>query len=109
MNTIKKSIVALVAIFAFSFSVNAQSNDQALIGKARAAASQCLTPYITDGIAIDATVETVGICFVEGFTKQVKFYTTVRCHQEPCPKPASVLVATVTFDCDGNVQDILCY
>jgi hypothetical protein len=108
----KKPAMIVAAIFAgmaFSNSVNAQSYDQNLIGKARGAAHECLTPYVSNGTAIAAGVETTGICFVSGELHKVTFYTTVRCHTEPCrPKPASILIATVYFDCDDNVMSVDC-
>lgn len=109
MNTIKKSIVALVAIFAFSFAANAQStNDQALIGKAREAAKECLQPY-NGSYEITASVEVTGICFVEGYTYKVTFAAGPKCSGTgPCPAFATILVATVYFDCDGNVISSEC-
>jgi hypothetical protein len=108
----KRPVMLVVAMFAFmaiSNSVNAQSsNDEALIGKARGAAHDCLNTYLSNGIAVDASVETTGICFVSGELHKVVFYTTVRCHNEPCPKPASVLIATVYFDCDNNATSVEC-
>ena len=90
-------------------SLSAQSgNDNNLIGKARGAAADCINNYTSQGIAVAAGVETTGICFVSGELHKVTFYTTVKCHQEPCPKPASVLVATVYFDCDDNVTLVEC-
>jgi hypothetical protein len=101
--------VGTIAFLAFSNSVNAQSsNDENLIGKARGAAHDCLNAYLSNGIAVDAGVETTGICFVSGELHKVTFYTSVRCHNEPCPKPASVLIATVYFDCDDNVTSVEC-
>jgi hypothetical protein len=109
----KKSILTLATALTLMFigsNVNAQNgnNDQNLIGKARGAAHDCLTPYRSQGIDIAAGVETTGICFVSGSLHKVVFYTTVRCHSEPCPRPASVLVATVYFDCDNNVTSVEC-
>lgn len=107
----KKSIYGIIVAIAFVFvtgAVTAQNNDQGLIGKARAAANDCITPYISQGIAVSASVETTGICFVSGELHKVTFYTTVRCHNEPCPKVMSVLVATVYFDCDNNVTSVEC-
>lgn len=109
----KKIILKATAILAFLFlgtSLNAQNggNDNALIGKARGAAANCLNDIYSQGIAIAASVETTGICFVSGSLHKVTFYTTVKCHTEPCPRPASYLVATVYFDCDNNVSFVEC-
>lgn len=93
-----------------SFSVNSQNanNNNDLVGKARGAAANCLNDYYSQGIPVTANVETTGICFVSGELHKVSFYTTVRCHQQPCPRPYSVLVATVYFDCDNNVTLVEC-
>ncbi len=108
----KKALFTLGTTLTLLFvgtSLNAQSNnDNGLIGKARGAAADCLQPYHSQGIAIAAGVETTGICFVSGSLHKVTFYTTVICHNDPCPKPASILVATVYFDCDNNVSSVEC-
>lgn len=108
----KKSILKGTAVIAFLFfgaSLSAQSNnDNSLIGKARGAASNCLNNFYSQGISVAASVETTGICFVSGALHKVTFYTTVKCHTEPCPKVASMLVATVYFDCDNNVTLVEC-
>ena len=109
----KKSILKSTAVLAFLFFGNALSaqsnnNNNNLIGKARGAAANCLNNYYSQGIAIAANVQTTGICFVSGSLNKVDFYTTVKCHQEPCPKPASYLIATVYFDCDNNVTSVDC-
>jgi hypothetical protein len=105
-NTLKS--IGVAAFLFFGATLTAQTNDNNLIGKARGAAADCLNNYYSQGIAIAAGVETTGICFVSGELHKVNFYTTVRCHNEPCPKPASVLVATVYFDCDNNVSLVEC-
>ena len=108
----KKSILKSTAVLAFLFlgaNLSAQSgNDNNLIGKARGAAADCLNEYHSQGIAIAANVQTTGICFVSGSLHKVDFYTTINCHKQPCPKPFSVLVATVYFDCDNNVTSVEC-
>ena len=104
----KKVILAVAFVFSL-VTVNAQNgNDQNLIGKATGAAHECLTPYRSQGFDLAANVETTGICFVSGALHKVTFYTTVKCHTEPCPRPASILVATVYFDCDNNVSSVEC-
>lgn len=108
----KKNILKITTALAFLFlgtTVNAQnSNDNALIGKARGAAADCINNYTSQGIAIAAGVETTGICFVSGELHKVTFYTTIKCHTEPCPRPMSLLVATVYFDCENNVTLVEC-
>jgi len=108
----KKALITIGTTLTLLFvgtSVNAQNtNNNNLIGKARGAAADCINNYTSQGIAVAAGVETTGICFVSGELHKVTFYTTVKCHQEPCPKPASILVATVYFDCDDNVTLVEC-
>lgn len=109
----KKTLITIGTTLTLLFcgtSLSAQNggNDNGLIGKARGAAHDCLQPYHSQGIAIAAGVETTGICFVSGELHKVTFYTTVKCHNEPCPKIASMLVATVYFDCDDNVSYVDC-
>lgn len=108
----KKALITIgttLTLLLASTAVNAQSgNDNNLIAKARQVATDCINTNTTPQTAIAAQVETTGICFVSGELHKVSFYTTVRCHQQPCPKPASVLVATVYFDCDDNVTLVEC-
>lgn len=108
----KKTIYAfatLLMLTVMSVSVKAQSSsDEALIGKARGAAHDCLQPFLSNGTQIDASVETTSICFVSGELHKVVFYTTTNCHPTPCPAILSVLVATVYFDCDNNVTSVEC-
>lgn len=108
----KKALLTLgttLTLLLAGTSVNAQSgNDNNLIAKARQAASDCINNYTSPNTTVAASVETTGICFVSGELHKVTFYTTVKCHQQPCPKPMSVLVATVYFDCDNNVSSVEC-
>lgn len=108
----KKAFITIGTTLALLFvgtSVNAQSgNDNQLLAKARHAAADCIKNYTTANTTVVGQVETTGICFVSGELHKVTFYTTVKCHQEPCPKPASILVATVYFGCDDNVTLVEC-
>lgn len=104
----KKLLLGVAAVCLLTFASTAQSdNDNALIGKARGAAHECLRDA-PSGWEINAGVETLGICFVQGEIKRVTFYASFRCHTEVCPKIADRLVATVDFDCDGNVVSVTC-
>ena len=96
-----KTIFALlIAVCAFT-NLNAQSNDNSLIGRARAAAHDCLQPYA--GYEITASVQSTNEC---GNT--VTFAAGPRCTGNgPCPF-FEILVATVEFDCDGNVISVTC-
>jgi hypothetical protein len=110
MKKIVMLCAATLAFVACTSSLKAQNggNDQQLIGKARGAAHECLQPYLSSGIAVDATVETTGICFVSGELHKVTFYTTVRCNTEPCPRPASEIIAVVYFGCEDTVMSVEC-
>jgi hypothetical protein len=108
----KKTILKATTVLAFLFlgtSLNAQnSNDNGLIGKARGAASDCISNYVSQGFEIAANVETTGICFVSGSLHKVTFYSKVKCHSEICPMVMSAIIATVYFDCDNNVSSVEC-
>ena len=100
--------IAAFALMLTAFSnVNAQSAaDQNLIGKARAAAHDCLQNYA--GMDINAWVETTGICFVSGSTHKVTFSAGPRCSGNgPCPYFV-IRAATVQFDCEGNATVVTC-
>lgn len=109
-NLLFKSSFVLFLLFttSVSFAQSAKNDNNNLVGKARGAAATCLTEYIQQGFAIASQVETTGICFVSGELKKVSFYTTVRCNTQPCPRPYSILIATVYFDCEGNVTSVEC-
>lgn len=104
----KKTMKSLVLFFALAFTtvVSAQNNDNGLIGKAKGAAHECLTE--AHGMEIFSSVETFGICFVSGELKRVTFYAVPKCHQEPCPKYMVRTIATVDFDCEGNIIAVNC-
>lgn len=109
----KKSILTVVTAIAFVMIGNAataqSNNDQNLIGKARGAAHECLQPYHNNGIAIEGNVMSLGTCSVKGNAlRAVTFNTTVHCPQEPCAHPASLIIATVYFDCDDKVISVEC-
>lgn len=106
----KIKIIALLMFLTLAINfANAQSNNQAsLIGKAKGAAHTCLSNAQEAGFEFKGQVETAGICFVSGFITKVTFYKVPKCHQEPCPKPAAIAVAEVTFGCDGEVVNVNC-
>lgn len=106
-----KIFAAALLLVAVSFGANAQSNnDNALIGKARGAAHECLEGYNGSNLEIGAYVETVGICFVSGDLKRVRFYAGPKCNNpnEPCPRFMSIIIATVDFGCDGEIVNVSC-
>lgn len=108
MKSILKPI-AVMAFLVFGANVNAQSNnDNALIGKARGAAADCVNNYTAQGYDIAASVETTGICFVSGSLHKVTLYAKVKCNSEICPQVMAALVAIVYFDCNNNVSSVEC-
>jgi len=109
----KKSLLAfgttLILLF-LTTAINAQQakGENKLVAKARQAASDCIDPYVAQGISVVGQVETVGICFASGELHKVSFFTTVKCNKLPCPKPVSILVASVYFDCSENITLVEC-
>lgn len=91
-----------------SFVSFSQTSDNGLIGKAKGVAKECLKDA-PQGWEINGSVETVGVCFVDGFITRVTLSAEFRCHSEICPQVASRLLATVDFDCDGNVIASSCF
>lgn len=107
MKKIIQTLTLALFLAVTSFTVKAQSaSDNSLIGKARAAAHDCLQQYA--GMDINASVQTTGICFAGGTTSRVTFSAGPRCSGNgPCPY-FMVLAATVDFDCEGNVISVNC-
>ncbi len=105
-NTMK--IVALFFALAFTTAASAQGkhNDNALIGKARGAAHECLTEGLNNS-ELNASIETLGICFVSGQIKRVTLYGMPKCTSDFCIMMVRI-VATVDFDCDGNIIAVNC-
>ncbi|MFL5753015.1 MAG: hypothetical protein ACJ76F_06380 [Bacteroidia bacterium] len=103
--------LSVIFVFVATFSANAQSgNDNSLIGKARGAAHECLQPYHGSFYQIDASVETIAICFVSGELSRVTFTAGPNCSGPgPCPAFPTRIIATVEFDCEGNVASVTCY
>lgn len=102
-------IVALFFALAFTTAATAQSNnnDKGLIGRAQGAAHECFTEGLHN-LEINGSVETLGICFVSGEIKRVTLYASPKCHQDPCPRYMTRIVATVDFDCSGNIIAVNC-
>jgi len=112
MKTLKKTIVAVVFTLLSFTTANAQATkDAALLGKAHGEAHECLQPYNSNPIyEVSSSIETLGICFVQGFIKRVTFYAGPACHgQGPCPTFPTVIIATVDFGCEGEVTNVTCY
>jgi hypothetical protein len=113
MKSLSKVFFIAVTAIVFTLSANTAnaqpSNDAALIGRATGAAHECINAAREPGFEITGQVETTSICIVSGFITTVKFYKTPVCHHEPCPRPIPVLVAEVTFGCDGEVINVTCF
>lgn len=98
-------------LLGLSLSASAQGNsqypnDNALVGRAIGAfRSQCPQNYTGQ---ISGGVETLGICFVDGFIKRVNLFPVVHCpNSGPCPYLV-ILLGSVDFDCEGNVIGVNC-
>jgi hypothetical protein len=106
-----KNLLKFTAALLFAFSVvtvNAQSNDNSLIGKARGAAHECLTPYLNSH-DVDAFADVTGICIAGGFLHRVTFTAGPKCPpNQVCPLFPTVIIATVDFDCEGNIIAVNC-
>jgi hypothetical protein len=114
MKNITKILFGFAAVLFFSINtVSAQSdNENSLIGRAHGAAAQCLSDAHMPGYEINAQIETNAICFAGGFLQTVTFYQSPACHgnpSDPCPRPATRIVAEVTFGCEGEVISVTCY
>lgn len=103
----KKAIKLLTAMafVCIAFAASAQSNnDNALAGKARGAAHECIqNANLSNLYRIDVSVELSGICFVEGFTHRAYVSASI-----PGSEAPTLLIATVDFDCGGNVFGVTC-
>lgn len=111
MKKVLSTFVLIAAMFAISFSSNAQS-DNALIAKAKIAATNaCNLDLSQYGGCLLGSVETTGICFVSGTTKKVTLVYDVACHcvGDGCPKVAIFIVAEVFLGCDDEVMSVTCY
>lgn len=104
-------VLSVCLMLLFLTNVKAQAtSDNALEGKARGAAHECLQAYTGGVYEITSTTEVTGICFVQGFTYRVSFYAGPKCNGTgPCPAFPTRLVATVDFGCAGEVFGVTCY
>lgn len=105
-----KKLLSLFVIIAgmalVTTSAQAQS-DQELIARAGAAIRQNCPDLIING-GLDGTVEVIGICFVEGFTKRVHVIGRVNCPgNEPC-LALSIYYGYVDFFCGGGIINVNC-
>lgn len=102
------SILGLAVALTVTLSANAQS-DNSFIGKAHGAAHDCLQPYLGPTYEIDAFVEETSICFVSGSLHTVTFTAGPKCNGNgPCPTFPTRIIATVDFNCEGEVVSVNC-
>jgi hypothetical protein len=131
INNMKK-VLSVIALLAFVLGtanlVQAQStSDNALIGRAHSEVGSCIGQAhplngqlgnqgnSTNGVQSEVSV--IGSCFAGGFLKRVSFYYITfgpPCNPDleaPCrpPLPIFNLIATVDFDCAGNIVASECY
>jgi hypothetical protein len=117
MKTIFKTMMATLALVLLTtFTSNAFAGgdkpDAYYVGKAHSEVGSCIGAAHGGGPStIVSYVQTVSVCFVSGYLKQVSFYQVFGppCHQEPCPRPFVRLVATVDFGCDDEIVGSTCY
>ena len=103
------ALIAVITFCSVSFASAQQSSDNQLVGIATGAAHDCLQIYRGNFYELSSTVETTGICFVEGFLKEVTFYAGPNCIGSlPCLRFPTVPVARVTLDCNNNVISVSC-
>ena len=98
--------IAITAGTAFAQSTNGY------IGRARGAANECLNDY-NSGWNVGVFVNT-SPCILSGEITTVYFYAAPilpPCDPEvqPCPVALPIVVAEVSFDCDGQLSNVLCY
>lgn len=114
MNTIKKSIVALVAIFAFSAAANAQSLEQRAIQKAEASARQCINDLgYPSNLELVSSAEAYQICDYMNpnpnyFGYKVTVYGRTQCPPNMVCIQVIYPIATVYVSCGGDVTQVDC-
>lgn len=100
----KKLMTTIIAVMAISSSGLFAQNNQGFEGRARGATNHCLQDYSGPNWDLWTTSGVVGTCFVEGFIYEVNF--VARPNQNlcsDCPPAMPIIVATVRFDCEGNI------
>lgn len=114
----KNLIVFLVLALLGIAALPAQStNTNALVGRAHQAVGQCIGQAQNDFEGpIQHQVDVVGSCFAGGFLYRVTFYhitygpPCIPTEENPCHPPLPVYqgIATVDFDCAGDVIGSAC-
>lgn len=109
----KKGMMTLVAVLFLSLGSLFAQSENGLIGKARGAAHDCLSNYNGKDWQVGVFVNS-SPCIVSGQITTVYFYAAPvmpPCDPEvaPCPVPLPIVVAEVSFDCDGQLSNVVCY
>ncbi|MCE3297181.1 MAG: hypothetical protein K0R65_2895 [Crocinitomicaceae bacterium] len=110
----RKNILTLIFLCAAGIGSAFAQNDNGLIGKARGAAHECLQPFHGNDWIVNASVNTLSICFVSGFIQEVMF-TAQPANQGPVggeeghPPALPIVIAVVQFGCDGEIISSSCY
>ncbi len=105
------ALALVVSISSFTSIDNGNGNENSLIGRAHSEVAQCLAAAQVPGMRYEASVSVISSCFAGGFIRTVYFYQVPAqpCHQEPCPRPAVRLVASVQYGCDDDIIGSTCY
>ncbi|MBI1836668.1 MAG: hypothetical protein HYR91_05330 [Flavobacteriia bacterium] len=86
-------------------------DDNSLIGRAKGAAHNCLQDFNSNQWNITANVNDISICFVDGTIKEVTFIATPKLSGDiyPLVRIMPIVIASVQFDCNGNIISEACY
>lgn len=102
----KKLISSLcMMLLVITFATSGVNNDNQIIGIATGAIKSTCDNAAGD---LQANVKTVGICFVEGFLKEVTFYRVPNCPPNQACIQVIQVVGSVTLDCENNVIGVTC-
>lgn len=109
-----KKLVTVVLFSFLAIGASYAQNDNGIVGKARGAAHECLSPFNGNDWEISSSVNTTGICFVSGFIQEVIFtarpVNQVVVTEDGTHAPAlPIVVAVVQIGCGGEVISSTCY
>lgn len=107
----KSKLLTMTAAVLLSASSLFAQNDNGLIGRAQGAANECLNDFNPSQWDIHSSVNDVAICFVSGTIKEVVFFATPKVSKDmyPLVRFMPIVVATVRFDCNGDIVSTECY
>lgn len=110
----KKSLLSLIAFAFLAVGSTFAQSDNGLIGRARGAAHDCLHNYSVTDWNHFSGISTSETCPDGNLLKQVIFYVRPilpPCipSEEICPTPHPIVIAVVSFDCDGNIISTSCF